>query len=218
MRMGSRDDRRTRGRWRGARLHSDLIGNWRELRLAAGLTQASVARACGIARTTYADLERGRTTQIGLLRASIVSAVLGQDLSVKLYPFGPPVRDAAHLRLLSQVVDRISPMWRITHEAPMPIEGDRRAWDLLLEGPASIGVEAETRPGDLQALERSLHLKQRDSGVKRVLLVVRGSKRNRLLIRAILPELRMAFPLGTAEVMRALHEGRDPGADGLAVL
>lgn len=216
--MGSRDDPRTRGRWRGARLSSELIGSWRELRLAAGLTQATVARASGIARTTYADLERGRTAQVTLLHASIVSAALGQDLSVKLYPFGPPVRDAAHLRLLSELVERLAPTWRVTHEAPIPIAGDRRAWDLLLEGPVSIGVEAETRPGDLQALERAIHLKQRDSGVHRVLLVVRGSKRNRMLIRELLPVLRTAFPLGTAEVMRALHEGRDPRADGLAVL
>jgi len=199
-------------------MRSELIGSWRELRLAAGLTQATVARASGIARSTYADIERGRTAQVNLLLAAIVSAALGQDLSVKLYPFGSPVRDAAHLRLLSEFVARLSVVWRVTHEAPIPVEGDRRAWDLLVNGPASIGVEAETRLGDVQALERSMHLKQRDSGVQRVLLVVRGSKRNRLLIRAHLPHLRTAFPLGTAEVMRALHEGRDPGADGLAVL
>lgn len=199
-------------------MQAELIGNWRELRLGAGLTQATVARAAGIARTTYADLERGRTIQVTLLRAAIVSAVLGQDLSTKLYPFGPPVRDAAHIRLLSDFANRVSPTWRRTHEAPIPIEGDRRAWDLLLEGPVSIGVEAETRPGDLQALERAIHLKQRDSGVKRVLLVVRGSRRNRLLISSLLPVLRTAFPLATAEVMRALRDGRDPGADGLAVL
>jgi transcriptional regulator with XRE-family HTH domain len=215
--MGSRDDPRTRGRWRGARIRSELIGNWRDLRLAAGLTQATVARTSGIARSTYADLERGRTSQVSLIRASIVSAVLGQDLSVKLYPFGAPVRDAAHLRLIGELVERVSGVWDVTHEAPIPIEGDRRAWDLLLKGPVSIGVEAETRPGDLQALERAIHLKQRDSGVQRVLLIVRGSRRNRLLIRELLPSLRIAFPLGTAEVMRALHDGRDPGADGLAV-
>jgi transcriptional regulator with XRE-family HTH domain len=192
--------------------------NWRELRLAAGLTQATLAHASGIARTTYADLERGRTREVSLLRASVVSAALGQDLSVKLYPFGPPVRDAAHLRLLGELVERIASAWRMTREAPIPIEGDRRAWDLLLEGPVSVGVEAETRPGDLQALERAVHLKQRDSRVTRVVLVIRGSKRNRLLIREFLPALRTAFPLGTAEVMRALREGRDPGADGIVVL
>jgi transcriptional regulator with XRE-family HTH domain len=192
--------------------------SWRELRLAAGLTQATIAGACGISRSTYADLERGRTKQVTLLRAAIVSAALGQNLSVKLYPVGPPVRDAAHVQLLSDFVQRVSPAWRRTYEAPIPIQGDRRAWDLVLVGPIAIGVEAETRPGDLQALERSMHLKQRDSNLKRVVLVVRGSRRNRLLIRELLPVLRTAFPLGTAEVMRALREGRDPGADGLAVL
>lgn len=216
--MGSRDDPRTRGRWRGSRTHDELIVNWRELRLAAGLTQATIARASGIARTTYADLERGRTREVSLIRASVVSAALGQDLSVKLYPFGPPVRDAAHLRLLGELVERIASAWRMTREAPIPIEGDRRAWDLLLEGPVSVGIEAETRPGDLQALERAVHLKQRDSRVTRVVLLIRGSRRNRLLIREFLPVLRTAFPLGTAEVMRALREGRDPGADGIVVL
>ncbi|MDP9468156.1 MAG: hypothetical protein M3P32_05370 [Chloroflexota bacterium] len=137
---------------------------------------------------------------------------------MKLYPFGPPVRDAAHLRLLTDLVERISPAWRRTHEAPIPIDGDRRAWDLLLEGPVAIGVEAETRLGDLQALERAIQLKRRDSGITRVLLVIRGSKRNRMLIREFLPMLRTAFPLGTAEVMRALHDGRDPGADGMVTL
>lgn len=216
--MGSRDDPRTRGRWRGERARSELIGSWRDLRLTAGLTQAIVARASGMARSTYADLERGRTAEVSLLRAAIVSAVLGQDLSVKLYPFGPPVRDAGHLRLLGKIVERLSSMWRVTHESPIPIQGDRRAWDLLLEGPAIIGVEAETRLGDVQALERAIHGKQRDSGVTRVLLVVAESKHNRQLIREFMPFLRTAFPLGTAEVMRALKEGHDPGVDGLAVL
>jgi len=186
--------------------------------MATGLTQATIAGACGIARSTYADLERGRTKQVTLTRAAIVSAALGQDLSVKLYPSGPPVRDAAHVQLLRDFVERVSPTWRKTYEAPIPIPGDRRAWDLVLVGAVSIGVEAETRPGDLQALERAMHLKQRDSGLKRVVLVVRGSRRNRLLIRELLPVLRTAFPLGTAEVMRALRSGHDPGADGLAVL
>jgi transcriptional regulator with XRE-family HTH domain len=216
--MGSRDDPRMRGRYRGTRLHSELTGSWRELRLAAGLTQATVARASGIARSTYADLERGRTAEVSILRASIVSAALGQDLSLKLYPVGPPVRDAAHLRLMSLFVERLSPVWRARREAPIPIGGDRRAWDLLLEGPISIGVEAETRPGDLQALERRIHLKQRDSGVTRAVLLIRGTRRNRLMMRELLPVLRAGFPLATAEVMRALGEGRDPGADGIAVL
>ena len=171
-----------------------------------------------MARSTYADLERGRTAAVSLLRATIVSAVLGQDLSVKLYPFGPPVRDAAHVKLLRDFSERVGAIWRLTPEAPIPIDGDGRAWDLLMDGPVTIGVEAETRPGDLQALERAIHLKQRDSGTKRVVLLIRGSRRNRQLIRELLPVMRTGFPLGTAEVLHALRDGRDPGADGLVVL
>lgn len=216
--MGSRDDPRTRGRWRAERVRSELVTSWRELRLSAGLTQANIARASGMARSTYSDLERGRTAEVSLLRATIVSAVLGQDLSLKLYPVGPPVRDAAHLALLTDFGGRAGASWRLTYEAPIPIPGDRRAWDILMDGPVTIGVEAETRPRDLQALERAMHLKQRDSGTKRVVLLIRGSRRNRQLIRELLPTLRPSFPLGTAEVMRALKDGRDPGADGLVVL
>lgn len=216
--MGSRDDPRTRGQWRATRMRFELLANWRDLRLAAGLTQATLARAAGMARSTYADLERGRTESVNLLRASIVSAALGQDLSLKLYPFGPPVRDAAHLRLLNELGERLPPVWRRTLEAPIPIDGDRRAWDLLLTGPVSIGVEAETRLGDVQALLRAMHSKQRDSGVERIVLIARGSKHNRGVIREWLPMLRKAFPLNTFEIMRSLRDGRDPGADGLAVL
>jgi transcriptional regulator with XRE-family HTH domain len=216
--MGSRDDPRTRGQWRATRTRSELLASWRDLRLAAGLTQATLARAAGMARSTYADLERGRTQAVNLLSASIVSAALGQDLSLKLYPFGSPVRDAAHLRLLNEFGERLSPVWRRTLEAPIPIDGDGRAWDLLLNGPVSIGVEAETRLGDAQALLRAMHSKQRDSAVERIVLIARGSKHNRGVIREWLPLLREAFPLTTAEIMRALHDGRDPGADGLAVL
>jgi hypothetical protein len=100
----------------------------------------------------------------------------------------------------------------------MPIAGDQRAWDLRLDGPVSVGVEAETRPTDLQALERAMHLKQRDSGTRRSILLVSDTDRNRALLRLVLPVLRPSFPLSTREVLQALREGRDPGADGLVVL
>ncbi len=96
--------------------------------------------------------------------------------------------------------------------------GDQRAWDLRLDGPVSIGVEAETRPSDLQALERAIHLKQRDSDVTRVVLLVSDTERNRALLRMVLPLLRPSFPLSTREVLQALRDGRDPGASGLVVL
>lgn len=195
-----------------------LAEEWRHLRQSAGISQATVARAAGVSRSTYARIERGRLAEIGLRRASAITAILGGDLSVRIYPGGPPLRDAGHVALLARFESRLAATWRIRHEAPMPQAADPRAWDLRLDGPTSIGVEAETRPRDLQKLERSMNLKQRDSGVLRMVLLVSGTRHNRELLRATLPVLRPTFPLSTSEVLRALAEGRDPGANGLVVL
>lgn len=195
-----------------------LAEEWCSLRHAAGISQSRVARAVGVSRSTYARLERGRVGEFGIRRASVISAVLGADLAVRIYPAGPPLHDAAHLALLARFEARLAAAWDVRHEAPMPQAGDARAWDRRLDGPTSIGVEAETRPRDLQRIERSMNLKQRDSGVARIILLVSGTRHNRDLLRAALPTLRATFPLPTSEVLRALSEGRDPGANGLAVL
>ncbi len=216
--MGSRDGPRERGLARGVRLRSQLSREWRDLRLQAGLSQRAAARAIGISKATYGRIERGQVREVGLVRAALISAILGADLSVKTFPGGSPIRDAAHAALLVRFERRVPPIWRAHHESPIPIPGDQRAWDLRLEGPVSIGVEAETRPADLQALERAVRLKQRDSRVGRVILLISDTERNRALVRVVLPILRPNFPLGTRDVLHALRDGRDPGADGLVVL
>jgi len=216
--VGSRDDRRTAGRRRGERLARGLTAAWRELRLGAGVSQSVVSLAAGISRSTYARLERGEAAEVGLVRAAVITAALGGELSVKVYPAGPPLRDAAHLALLAAFDARHGGRWRVTHEAPVGQSGDLRAWDRRLDGPVSIGVEAEVALRDIQALERRMQLKKHESGVTRMLLVVRGTRRYRALIREFLPSLRRTFPLGSREILRSLADGRDPGADGLVVL
>jgi transcriptional regulator with XRE-family HTH domain len=195
-----------------------LRREWREQRLSAGLTQRVVARAVGLSREAYGRLERGRTTDIGISRAATISAVLGGQLSVKIFPLGTPIRDAAHVSLLTRFEQQLALHWRRRRESPISGDDDRRAWDERLDGPVSIGVEAETRPADLQALERRMNLKQRDSGVQRMILLVAGTRRNRRLLRELLPVLRSSFPLSTREVLEALRRGVDPGANGLVVL
>jgi hypothetical protein len=143
---------------------------------------------------------------------------LGHKLTVNAYPTGEPIRDAGQARLLERFNARLAPVWRRTLEAPMPSSGDLRAWDELLRGPVSIGVEAETRPADLQAVERAISAKQRDSGVDRVVLVMFASARNRAVVRNHVALLRQSFPLDTRSVLAALGSGRDPGANGLVLL
>jgi transcriptional regulator with XRE-family HTH domain len=190
----------------------------RHARVAAGLSQQQVAAAVGASHSQVSRIERGEVRGLSIVRAAEVAAVLGRDLSVRQFPAGPPLRDAGHIALLTRFDSFVAAPYRITREAPMPIPGDRRAWDRRLDGPASIGVEAETRPADLQALEREIALKVRDSGVDRAILLLARSRHNRELLRAQLPALRQSFPLGTREVLAALRAGRDPGANGLIVL
>jgi transcriptional regulator with XRE-family HTH domain len=190
----------------------------RRLRTVAGLAQADLDSAAGVSRAWILRLESGQLRRADVTRLAIVYTLLGHRLSLKAYPIGEPVRDQSQLSLLAAFDGRIAPIWRRTREAVMPIQGDLRAWDERLDGPVSIGVEAETRIRDIQAVVRSITAKQRDSGVQRVVLVVRGSHANRTVLLAHLPALRVTFPLSTREVMSALARGRDPGANGIVVL
>jgi len=78
-------------------------------------------------------------------------------------------------------------------------------------------VEAETHLSDVQATERKIHLKQRDAGMPRVILLLRDTRHNRRIL-AESPGLRRAFPLTSRQVLAALRAGRDPGGDGIVFL
>lgn len=190
----------------------------RQLRSAANLSQAQLADAIDASREWVCDFEHGRLRAVDLNRATLLFTHLGNKLVVNTYPTGEPLRDAGQIRLLERFNARLSPLWKRSFEAVMPIAGDLRAWDELLTGPASIGVEAETRPGDLQAVERSMAAKLRDSGIDRMLLLVASTNANRALVRSHLATVRQTFPLDTRQTLEALSTGRDPGAHGLVIL
>ena len=66
----------------------------------------------------------------------------------------------------------------------MPITTDQRAWDAVISGTGwRYGVEAETSVRDIQALLRRLALKQRDSAVTGVILVVPPTRRTRATLK-----------------------------------
>jgi len=187
-------------------------------RISAGLTQEALARAAGASRSWVCRLELGKLRHLDPRVLGIVFAVLGRRLSVKGYPVGEPLRDAGHLGLLNRFNARVPPVWRRDLESTMPISGDLRAWDERLNGPVSIGVDAETRPNDLQDLTRRMAAKQRDSGTARMILLLADTHWNRELLRRQLPLLRQTFPLDTREVLTALAAGRDPGGNGIVVI
>ncbi|HUQ44512.1 MAG TPA: hypothetical protein VM451_08930 [Candidatus Limnocylindria bacterium] len=104
-------------------------------------------------------------------------------------------------------------------EVPLPLPGDRRAWDLVLGlSPDPIPVEAETRLRDLQALQRRAALKLRDSPFDRLILLVSDTANNRAILAGYREELRPDYPLDTRSMLAALRRGETPSGSGIVVL
>ena len=184
----------------------------------AGVSQATLGSAVGLSDSEVSRIEHGAADWLTVMHASELLGAVGLSLWGKTFPEGPPLRDAAHLRLLADFEARLSPTIRCHREWPIPGDRDRRAVDLVITGlPRSIGVEAETVLEDLQALERDVNLKQRDAGLAVMLLLVRGSARNRRVLRAA-DALRRSFPLHTRRVLAALGGGREPVGNGIVIL
>lgn len=81
-----------------------------------------------------------------------------------------------------------------------------------------IGVEAETRLRDIQALDRRLALKERDGGMDRLILLVMASRSNREAIRSHGDILAARFPVPGARALEFLGAGVDPGGNALILL
>jgi hypothetical protein len=106
--------------------------------------------------------------------------------------------------------------WR--SEVPIPIAGDRRSADAVIDGPGvDAMIEAETRIDDVQATERRISSKQRDLGSRRVILLIADTRHNRAVLKGV-PELRARFPVSTRACLGALAHSRDPGGDALVIL
>lgn len=193
----------------------------RELRLArtgAGLSQRQVAAAAHVSHATVSRAERARSATLGLPVLGRIATAVGLDLSVRLYPAGDPIRDVGHARLLAALRVRLHSDLGWRTEVPLPIAGDRRAWDAVIRGPGwTVGVEAETRIRDLQAVVRKVGLKVRDGDLDHVVLLVADTRGNRAALRAGSTEL-TAFDRPPREVLRALAAGRAPGGDVLLIL
>ena len=217
--MGSRERTVEVGAARGREILARLVAEARTARLASGLGQLDVARALGISRSQLSRIERGLSPDLSIDTAARLFAILGQDLSVRAYPAGDPIRDAAHAALLERLRVRCHGSFRWRTEVPFPIQGDLRAWDATAVCPETrIGVEAETRLRDVQALDRRLALKERDGGMDRLILLVLASRSNREAIRSHGDILSARFPVPGPRALALLGAGVDPGGNALLLL
>jgi transcriptional regulator with XRE-family HTH domain len=217
--MATNERPRDRGRRRGERLLDELLRELREARLADDLSQATVGAAVGLSDSQYSLIERGRHRNVSLVTMSELLSVVGLELSARAFPVGGGVRDAGQLALLERFRERCSRLFAWRTEVPIPIDGDLRAWDAALLAPRlRIGVDAETRIRDVQAVDRRVMLKLRDSGFERAILLVAATRSNRLALRDAGTSLDANYPVPTRRALEALRTGIDPGGNCLILL
>ena len=216
--MPSRYTRVDRGHHVADRLLRALGSEVRTARLAAGLSLRHVAQLTGFSKGFLSRLERGEAPGASVRAFSVLFTVLGMRLSARPYPEGPPLRDAAHARLLARFKAALASVIRMRTEVPLRGQRELRAWDGELEvGGATCKLEAETALYDLQAIDRRIALKMADDGVDRVILLVSDTRRNRRVLREFQDLVEQRYPLSTREVMHELRAGRLPQQSGIAL-
>lgn len=217
--MGSRQRAIAVGAARGRAITATVLSELQSARLDRGLGGADVARAVGLSPAQYSRVERGLTASVSIQQASMLLAAVGLELSVRAYPRGEPLRDAAHVALLERLRVRVHRSLRFRTEVPFPSPEDRRAWDAVVSGTDwRNGVEAETRPRDRQALERRLALKLRDGDVTSMSLLLLDSRHNRDFVRANREVLLERFPVPGRRVLELLSAGVNPAGNSLILL
>lgn len=211
---------------RGRRLaNADRVRICHELRVARrvlGRSAHSVGSAAGISGAQIARIERGALPTVSVDQLARVGAVVGLDVRVRAFPGPDPTLDAGQIALLGRLRDRLADDLGFRTEVPLPIPGDKRAWDAVIDrlrGVAPIlPVEAESRIVDGQAQIRRITLKLRDSGLDSVLLVVSDTRSNRQAIAAAGSILRADFPIPARRALTALSSGTHPGGSAIVLL
>ncbi len=217
--MTATDRLRTRGAARARSILAALASELRAARLESGLSQAEAGRRAGVSADKVWKIEHERLSTLSFGDGCRLAAVLGLDLSARLFPTGVRVRDAAQSSRLMELLGHVAPPLRYRTDVGLPPrEGtsELRAWDALIVGEGErTGVELESRLTDVQATTRRHNLKRRDDPVDHFLMVVADTRHNRRVMR----EFESLFPdlprLRTASVLAGLRAGRHPGTGWL---
>lgn len=202
---------------RAASIRIETGRNLRAARLDADVSLEAMAHKAGMSGSQASRIERALAPGLTFEQAARLGAAVGLDLSARLYPAGDPIRDVAHVALVERLRACLHPGLAIATEVPLPISGDRRAWDAVIRAADwRLPVEAETRPRDVQALDRRIGLKLRDSGFDQVLLLLLDSPANRRLLRS--GAIPARFTVDGRIALARLAAGRHPGGSAVVLL
>ena len=170
---------------------------------ARAVSQQAVARAAGVSGPRLGRIERGEIGAPDSTDLAAIAAVLGLTLRIgDVAGRDSRLRDHVQLRLLEAFRERLhaSLTWRT--EVPLPISGDRRAWDAVVgtpdgmvrrsRGSAALGaVDATIRRANLKLRGRPT----RSAGL--VLVVIDTAPESVGALRAALATVRADYPLDT---------------------
>ena len=178
-----------------------------------GLSQEKVAGFSRMSRMHYAGIEKGHTATT-MLEVDRVAAVLGLSASVRLFPGGDGIRDAAHARRLADLLTAVRPPLTARVEAPLPRTNrgvELRAWDVLVSGQGHrTAMELEMRVTDAKAMLRRIDLKRRDDPTDRFILLLADTRTNRNVIAEFAPLFADLPRLRRKVVDTALRTGQHP--------
>jgi transcriptional regulator with XRE-family HTH domain len=206
-------------RRRASRVRLDLGLEIRAARLAAGLRMRDVGHAIARSESWVSRAERGLLVGVSYVELSVLAAAVGLKMWTTTFPAERVLRDAPQLKLLQRFRARVGEKWDWSYEVVLPDRLDQRAADAVLRNPSvAVMIEAFTRLANSQSQLRAVHLKARDLGIGRVVIVLAESASNRRALAEAADVIAADFPLGTRAVLRALSAGRDPGAHGIVVL
>jgi transcriptional regulator with XRE-family HTH domain len=185
-----------------------------EARRGLSLSQDHLATAAGLSRPRYSKIERGKTGTLQVIEVARIASVLGLDPSFRVYPSGPPLRDAASALRRRTFVGLAAPPLRTRTEVPLPALTDRRdlrAWDAMLFGSGErTAIELEMPLRDAQAVERRMALKRRDDPTEHFILLIADTRTNRRILAEFDGLFELPRLLPTA-VRAALASGRYAG-------
>lgn len=213
-------------RRRATELRRSVGEQLRRLREDAGLTRAAVATAAGVHHSYVTLIEDGRR-EAGYEALAAIGAVLGADLSVRMFPTtGPAIHDRTQALMGEALLKALHGRWIPSPEVPV-LRPARGVIDLVLHDPAARLVVASELQSALRRLEQQLrwHREKELSlpswdrwrwivpdgePVTSRLLVVRSTIETRRLARELEATLRAAYPARVSDVVAALTSGSAP--------
>lgn len=198
----------------------DALREFDASRRALGLSMADVGAAIGMSRSQVGRLIRRELPDVTVKQICRLYAAIGLTATMRGYPADDPLRDRGQVKLLVRLRPRVaaSVAWHV--ERGLQGWRDARAWDVVLDGHGCTdGIEAITRFGDAQAIQRRAMRKLRDdSSVQHLFLVIAGTHGNRSALAATRDSMRTDLPLDTRGILQAWGEGRCPGSGGIVII